>query len=186
MSIFLSNASCADMFKCEICGKIFPRIAMHEHHKIKQAVGGSDDRQNIAIIDSNCHTSLHQIEMALRNEAKRLLIPDLLRQMYPENLKAQQTCLYLATTAAMGRDPNQSPSPAIDYSMFDSDTAVYLTPPKVTPYVKHLAMLVAKEMKNPTTGKPMGVSSYLRFLLENDLRRRGLNLIPPPNFKKNL
>ena len=188
MSIFLSDASAADSFRCEICGIVYPRIAIHEHHKVKQASGGSDSRTNIAFIDSNCHTALHQIETALRSESKRPLIPDLLQQMFPSNLKAQQTCLLFATTAALGRDPNQPATSSaidrIDYSVFDTDELVHLTPPRVTPFVKHLISIVAREMKNPNTGKPLGVATYVRLLIEQDLRRRGLSLTPPPKFRK--
>lgn len=188
MTVFLTDASAADTFRCEICGNVFPRIAIHEHHKVKQASGGSDDRGNIVFIDANCHTALHQLEHALRSETKRMLIPDLLRQMFPENMKARQTCLFLATMAVLGRDPND-PTPAampdrIDYSLFDTDEFVHLTPPKVTPFVKHLVSIVVREMRNPNTGKPLGVSTYLRLLVEQDLRRRGLNLTPPAKFRK--
>jgi len=33
--------------------------------------------------------------------------------------------------------------------------------------------IIAKELKNPNTGKSLGVSGYLRALVENDLKRRG-------------
>lgn len=178
MPVFLKGASGMDTFACDCCGKIYPRISMHEHHKIKQADGGKDTRENIAILDAHCHHALHQIEAAIKNEKKRLHVPDLLRLLYPDNAKAREMCLYLATTAVFSKDSkNEKNTPAqdTDYSMFDTEELVHLTPPMVPPKVRDMVNRVVRELKGPT-GKSVGVSTYLRWLIEADLRRRGLRV----------
>jgi len=179
MPVFLKDANSCDVFRCDCCGEVRPRIAMHEHHKVKRASGGKDTRDNIALLDSGCHHAMHQIELALKNPRKVNLVPDLLRQLFPNNPKARQNCLYLATTAALARDPSQpiqTEEPPPDYSVFDTEHEVYLSPPKVHPLVKKKVQIIAREMKNPRTGRPMGISGYLRLLIHQDMRRRGFNL----------
>ena len=173
MPVFLANANGADMFRCDCCGQISPKALKHEHHKVKKASGGQDTRANVLLIDSRCHTAVHQIESALKSETRRAQVPDLLSMMFPGNLKAQKTCFYLATVAALGRDPSDPVQAEPDYSAFDTDELVHLTPPKVTPKVKAMASTVARELKNPQTGKSAGMSGYLRMLVEADLKRRG-------------
>jgi len=150
---------------------------MHEHHKIKRAEGGQDARENIAILDAHCHHALHQIEGAVKNDKKRHLVPDMLQQLYPDNAKARENCLYLAMTAALSNDSrnseNKKASASTDYSAFDTEMLVHLTPPKVPPKTRDLVNRVCNEMRNPRTGKKLGVSSYLRLLVEQDLKKRG-------------
>lgn len=179
MPVFLKNASGADIFQCYVCGRISPKIIMHEHHKVKKASGGQDTRDNVVLIDTECHAAIHQIESALKNDKKRLIIPDLLNKLYPNNLKAQKTCFHLATIAALGRDPSEPINNHLedpDYSAFDTEELVHLTPPKVPPQVKKFASVVAKEVKNPRTGKALGMSGYLRLLVEQDLKKRGFKI----------
>lgn len=175
MPVFLHNASGADIFQCYCCGNVAPRIVMHEHHKVKKASGGEDSRENVVLIDSSCHAAIHQIEHALKNEKKRLLIPDMLSKLFPSNLKAQKNCFYLATVAALGRDPSEPINAHLDdpdYSAFDTEELVHLTPPKVPPKIKKLASIVAKEIKGQG-GRAIGMSGYLRMLVEQDLKKRG-------------
>jgi len=176
MPVFLGGANLLDQFQCGICGKVWPRAAIHEHHVIKRASGGQDTLENITNLDANCHHALHQIEAALRNPNKQKLIPDLLKQLFPNSLSAQQKCLLFASTAALGRSPTESNT--TDYSFFDTDELVHLTPPKVPLLIKKFVLTVAKELKNPQTGKSLGVAGYLRALVIADLRRRGFN-VPP-------
>jgi len=191
MPVFLKDASGLDTFACDCCGKVFPRISMHEHHKIKKAQGGQDTRANIAILDAHCHHALHQIEASIRSDKKRLLVPDLLKKLYPDNQKARENCLYLAMTALLGVDKenpeNKQASSSPDFSMFDTEELVHLTPPAVPPHIRDLVNRVVRDMRSPK-GKPIGVSRYLRFLVEKDLRQRGYRLtpasknkIPPPD-----
>jgi hypothetical protein len=178
MPVFLKNANSLDTFACDCCGKVFPRISMHEHHKIKKASGGQDTRDNIAILDAHCHHALHQIEAAVKNDKKRLLVPDLLKKLYPDNSKAREFCLYLAMTAAVGSDSKNAdnkPAQGIDYSQFDSEELVHLTPPAVPPYIRDLVNRVVREMRTPK-GRSLGVGRYLRFLIEADLKKRGYKL----------
>jgi len=149
---------------------------MHEHHKIKQADGGKDTRENIAVLDAHCHHALHQIESALKNEKKRLHVPDMLRLLYPEDAKAREFCLYLAMTAALSKDTRSETNKkkeATDYSAFDTEDLVHLTPPKVTVKMRDLVNRVCSETKNPRTGKKLGVGTYIKLLVEQDLRKRG-------------
>jgi len=146
---------------------------MHEHHIVKRASGGGDERDNIAILDAHCHHALHQIESALKNKKKIMLIPDLLRSLYPDSNDAQSRCLHKATTAALGRAIDTSPD--IDFSAWDTDDLVHITPPKVSPLVKKYVSVVAKELKG-AHGKSVGVSGYVKLLIEADLRRRGFKV----------
>ena len=188
MPVFLKDAHGLDTFACDCCAAIVPKMSIEEHHKIKRADGGKDTRENIAIICVSCHNALHHIEGAVKSEKKRLLIPDMLKKLYPSNQKAREYCLYLAMTAAMKVDkenPENKPKESnadTDYSMFDTDDLVHLTPPAVPPFIRDLVMRVVKDMRSPK-GKPIGVGRYLRFLVERDLRQRGLRLTPPKKSK---
>jgi hypothetical protein len=71
--------------------------------------------------------------------------------------------------------------------MFDTEELVHLTPPAVPPHIRDLVNRVVRDMRSPK-GKPIGVSRYLRFLVEKDLRQRGYRLtpasknkVPPPD-----
>jgi hypothetical protein len=193
MAVFLKEAHLLDTFACDCCGQVFPRISMHEHHKVKRAQGGKDTRANIAVLDAHCHHALHQIEAAIKSEKKRLHVPDLLRQLYPSNAKAREQCLYLAMTAAMGVDKeNPSNKATTDednaYSEFDTEELVHLTPPAVPPHVRDAVNRLVRQMKTPR-GKPIGVGRYLRYLVEKDLKQRGMwkdpkqrkVALPPPD-----
>ena len=147
---------------------------MHEHHKIKRSTGGKDTRENIALLDSHCHTALHQIEMCLKSAKDQALVPDLLSSLYPNNPKARENCLLLATTAAFKTEDK-----APDYSAFNDEDFVYITPPKIPKQTRDQVSMVAKQMKNPKTGKRLGVSGYLRLLIEMDLRKRGFKVKDP-------
>jgi hypothetical protein len=60
--------------------------------------------------------------------------------------------------------------------MFDTPDLVHLTPAKVTPKVRDLVNRVTRELRNPRTGKKLGVSEYIRGLIEADLKKRGFTL----------
>lgn len=176
MPVFLKDAHGLDTFACTCCGEIYPRISIHEHHKIKKANGGKDTLDNIALLDAHCHHALHQLEAALKNEEKRKHVPDMLQKLFPNNAKARENCLYLATTAALSKDrknPENTPKTEIDYSVFDTEDLVHLTPPSVPVKVKNLVMRVCNDIKHPKTGRRLGVSTYLRLLVEQDLKKRG-------------
>jgi len=172
------NTAGLDTFRCYCCEDLFPTLVKNEHHKIKRAQGGQDTTDNLVLICTNCHTSLHNIEKALLNAKRRLLIPDLLQSLFPSKPKSRETLLYLATTAALAEDSrNTTNLPAIsrpDYAMWDTEDKVHLTPPTVSPKVRDLVVQVCATMKNPGTGKRLGIGTYLRLLVEQDLRRRGL------------
>lgn len=177
MPVFLKGAHGLDTFACDCCGQVFPCMVANEHHKIKQAQGGKDTRENIAVLDAHCHHALHQIEAAIKNEKKRLHVPDMLKKLYPSNAKAREQCLYLAMTAAMGVDrhnPDNKPaSSEPDYSEFDTEDLVHLPPPAVPPHVRDAVQRVVRQMRTPR-GKPLGIGKYLRYLVEKDLKQRGM------------
>lgn len=176
MSTLMPATGDLTMFKCDLCGKLFPRILIHEHHLVKREKGGQDTMENLVRLDAGCHTAVHQIEGAMKSDTRRPLIPSLLDAIFPGQLEAQKTCLRMATTAALGRPPEQPPLP--DYRQWDTDNEVYLTPPpKVHPLIKQQAKILGKELKNPKTGRSLGVGGYLKLLVEQDLLRRGF--IPP-------
>lgn len=170
MPTFLHNAHALDRFKCDCCGGIFPKALIHEHHVIKRASGGQDVSDNITRLDATCHTAVHQIEAALK---KGTSASELASAFFPTNFAAQKKVLELAASAALGRDPSEDQIP-LDYSAFDNDQFVYLTPAKVSPRVKQLLMRLVREMRNPRSKKPLGVAEYLRLLIEADLKKRGL------------
>lgn len=169
MPTFLHKSHAMDRLKCDCCGLIFPKALIHEHHVIKRASGGRDTSQNVIRLDGNCHTAVHQVEAALKNP-KRVSATDLASMMFPDNPSVQRRCLELAAIAATEVDATP------DYSEFDTEDLVHLTPPKVSPRVKDLVRRVSQEIKNPKTGRAVGVSGYLRSLVEGDLKRRGFKL----------
>ena len=87
-------------------------------------------------------------------------------------------------TAALGKDsqnPDNKPASSEDWSIFDTEDLVHLTPPKVPPHIRDLVNRVVSQVRGPT-GKKVGVSTYLRWLIEADLRRRGFRVDKkPPN-----
>ena len=176
MTNFLRDDTGASLVKCDCCGKLSPSIQIHEHHMVKRESGGQDAKSNIAFIDSYCHTAVHQIEASMKNPKRQAFVPELLLRLYPDNPVAQKNCLFMATTAVLGYDPD-SPPPLSDYSMWDTDELVHLTPPpKVHPETRKQVKIVAKELKNPITGRSLGVSGYLKLLVESDLRKRGFKI----------
>lgn len=168
MPTYLKESNPMDRYKCDCCGKITPKALIHEHHAVKRASGGSDALENIFRLDSGCHTAVHQIEAALKRGSGA---SELVQAIFPDNPVAQRKCLELAATAAMGLADKP-----LDYSQWDTEELVYLSPPQVTPHIRKLVNRVVQEMKNPKTGRKMGVAGYLRMLVEMDLKRRGLPL----------
>ena len=176
MPTFLHAAHALDRCQCDCCGQVFPKALIHEHHVVKRACGGKDTVKNVIRLDGNCHNAVHQVEAALKNP-KRVSATDLATALFPNNVAHQKKCLELAAIAALGVDPSAlANSQAPDYSKYDTDELVHLTPPKVSPRVKDLVMRISQELKNPKTGRSLGVSGYLRTLVEMDLKRRGLKL----------
>src|SRR5690606_18131989 len=98
--------------------------------------------------DSNCHTALHQIESCLKSAKDRHLVPDLLKALFPDKPAAREKILVLATTAL-----TQSDDRPPDYSAFNTEELVYLSPPKIPRQTREQAATVAKQMRNPKTGK---------------------------------
>lgn len=170
MPTFLNSAHSMDRCRCDLCNNIFPKALIHEHHVIKRASGGQDTRENIICLDATCHSAVHQVEMALRNPNRKGTVADLVAALFPHSMAAQRRCLELAATAAMGLSPEEMTA---DYSMWDSNDLVHLTPPKVSPKVKELVRRVTSELRNPKTGGKLGVSEYIRGLIEADLKKRG-------------
>jgi hypothetical protein len=184
MTNYLRDPSGASLVKCDCCGRTVPSIQIHEHHMVKRSTGGADDQANIAFIDSYCHTAIHQIEAAIKSQKRCSFVPDLLVRLYPDNPQAQRNCLYMATTAALGHDPNK-PQPLTDYSQWDTEELVHLTPPPtVHPTTRQQVKIVAKELKNPRTGRALGVGGYIRMLVEADLRKRGFKVVPASDLEK--
>lgn len=171
MPTFLGKSHSLDRFKCDLCGNTFPKALINEHHMIKQANGGKDTHENIIRLDVNCHSAVHQTEAALKNKKRRGSVGDLVSALFPQNVVAQKRCMELAVTAALEGETDNS---HLDYTAFDSDELVHLTPTRVPPRIKVLVMRLVKELRNPKTGKRLGVSSYLSGLVEADLRRRGM------------
>lgn len=170
MPTFLKSAHAMDRCRCDLCGQVFAKALIHEHHVIKRASGGKDIKTNILNLDASCHNAVHQVEMALKNQNRRGTVSDLVASLFPHSVEAQRRCMELAAIAAMGVDLNSTP----DYSSYDTNELVYLTPPKVPPKVRELVKRVVKEMRNSKTGKKLGVSEYIRLLVEADLKKRGL------------
>ena len=158
-----------DRYQCDCCGKIFPKAVIHEHHAVKKATGGTDALSNMRRLDSGCHTAVHQLEAAIKRGAGAA---ELAMALFPDNPEAQRKSLELAATAAIGLHAKP-----LDYSQWDTEELVYLAPPQVTPHIRKLVNRVVQEMKNPKTGRKMGVAGYLRLLVEMDLKRRGLPLV---------
>ena len=171
MPTFLHKSHSLDRFKCDLCGKTFPKALIHEHHVIKQANGGRDTNENVIRLDVTCHSAVHQTEMALKNKSRRGSVGDLVSVLFPQNVVAQKRCMELAVTAALGGGGDKTQP---DYAAFDSDELVHLTPTRVPPRIKVLVMRLVKELRSPKSGKRLGVSSYIRGLIEADLRRRGM------------
>lgn len=172
MSTFLGNAHALDRCRCDCCGQIFPKALIHEHHIVKRASGGKDTQENVICLDAVCHNAVHQVEMALRNTNRKGTAADLVTAMFPSNIVAQRKCMELAAMAAMGVQAKEDP----DYSIFDTPELVHLTPIKVTPRVRELVNRVTKEMRNPRTGRKLGVAEYVKGLIEADLRKKGYSL----------
>lgn len=170
MGVFLTGAKPLDQFKCDLCGQIFVKAAIHEHHLVKRASGGQDTLDNIARLDAYCHHALHQVESALKHPKKGTTASDLASGLYPNNPVAQRKVLELAAVAALGRDPTENVA-----SLYDTDDLVSLPVVKVHPKIRKQVKIVAKELKNPKTGRSMGVSAYLEMLLLSDLKKRGFD-----------
>ncbi len=170
MPTFLKNANAMDRCRCDLCGQLFPKALIHEHHIIKRASGGKDTRSNVICLDASCHNAIHQVEAALRNNNRRGSVADLVGALFPNSIAAQRRCLELAALAAMGV---QSDADDINLSIYDTNELVYLPPVKVSPKVRALIKRVMVDTKNPKTGKRLGMSEYIRSIIEADLKKRG-------------
>jgi hypothetical protein len=170
MPTFLHKAHAMDRCRCDLCEQVFPKALIHEHHIIKRASGGTDAVNNVICLDASCHNAVHQVEMALRNQNRRGTAADLVSALFPHSMTAQRRCMELAATAAMGVSPDEISN---DLSVFDSKSAVYLTPPRVSPKVRDLVKRVTRDLRNPKTGQKLGVSDYISGLIEADLKKRG-------------
>ena len=170
MPTFLQSAHKMDRCRCDLCEQIFPKALIHEHHVIKRASGGKDTQENVICLDASCHNAVHQVEMALKNQNRRGTAADLVSALFPHSVSAQRRCMELAATAAMGVDLSELPP---DHTMFDTKDLVHLAPPKVSPKVRDIVRRVTQELRNPKTGQKLGVSEYIRGLIEADLKKRG-------------
>lgn len=180
MPVFLDGAHPLDQFKCDLCGEVFARALIHEHHLIKRASGGQDTADNLVRLDSNCHTAVHQVEAAFKNKKRKVSPADLAATLFPKSIIIQRKLLEFGATAALGRTKEDADEPA-DYSFFDTDDLVSLTPPRVHPHIKKLVHIVARQLKGER-GRSIGVANYIKLVIEADLRRRGFNLeIPKKN-----
>lgn len=171
MPTFLQSAHSMDRCRCDLCDQVFPKALIHEHHVIKRASGGQDTRENIIRLDASCHSAVHQVEMALRSQTRRGTASDLVSAIFPHSVAAQRRCMELAATAAIGVDPSEQPP--MDLSAFNSKDSVYLPSPQVSPRVRDLITRVTSDLRNPKTGRKLGIAEYLRCLVEADLRKRG-------------
>ena len=182
MPVFLDGAHPLDQFKCDLCGEVFAKALIHEHHLIKKASGGLDTADNLVRLDSNCHTAVHQVEASFKNKKRKVSPSDLAASLFPNSSIIQRRLLEFGATAALGRsstgeDGEQQP----DYSIFDTDDLVALAPARVHPYIRKMVNVVARQIKGEH-GRSIGVSNYIKLLIEADLRRRGFNLeIPKKN-----
>ena len=170
MPVFLQTAHAMDRCRCDLCYQNFPRALMHEHHVVKRSTGGSDVKENILRLDASCHSAVHQVEMALRNQNRRGTAADLVAAIFPHSVVAQRRCMELAAIAAMAGDLSEE---APDLSRFDTKDLVYLTACRVSPKVRELVNRVASDLRNPKTGRKLGVAEYIRSLIEADLKKRG-------------
>ena len=172
LATYLHNAHMLDRCLCDCCNKTYPKALIHEHHVIKKSAGGTDKITNILRLDAFCHSAVHQVESALKNPRRKTSASDLVATLFPTSLAAQKKCLELAAIAAMG-DSNPE---MMDFTAFDGEYLVYLTPVRVSPKVRECVRLVAKELKSVKTGKSIGVSEYIKGLIEIDLKKRGFSL----------
>lgn len=73
------------MFICSICGNSFDDAFLNEHHKIPQAFGGGDTRDNKRKLCAGCHQTLHRLAEHYLNPHKSGLVKDLATKYCFEN-----------------------------------------------------------------------------------------------------
>jgi len=86
-----------EIFNCGCCGNKYPTLHKHTHHKNPRAMGGKDVDSNLIDLCPACHDAIHAIAYRMLNKkTSRIQIIDSIALIYPQNKKAQETCIDLA------------------------------------------------------------------------------------------
>lgn len=80
-------------FTCHICTEEVPTELKEDHHIVPQASGGEQGPQER--LCNHCHDDLHKIAALLMN-GKVGRVRDILKDLFPDNFKAQKTMTELA------------------------------------------------------------------------------------------
>jgi len=86
-----------DSFICGCCEQFFPILHQHTHHKVPQAIGGTDHKENLIDLCPGCHNTIHNAAYKLLSrKISHGKIIDSIALIYKDNRKAQRICLELA------------------------------------------------------------------------------------------
>lgn len=154
------------MFKCYVCDIVFHDALLNEHHVIPQAAGGSDEQSNKYNLCTGCHQSLHMVSFALMNPKKSGSTNDILMSLFPDSPSKRQKVFELARFVAKAFiEKKESKKPKDEFS---EDQIIISLPYKY----KKLLQLAAGENINPKTNRPLGLSSYLKIILCEHLKKK--------------
>jgi len=145
-------------FFCGCCGKQFPTLHKHSHHKTPRALGGKDTPDNLIEICPSCHDTLHSVAYRmLSKKTSHSQLIDSLALIFVDNKKAQDTCFQLAINVRnaqiLSQEKGLGPNHIINIGT------------SLRKFFKPLITNRARELK-------LSQESYLRMLIFNDITKR--------------
>jgi hypothetical protein len=110
------------VFRCGCCDEIFPDIHLHTHHKVPQALGGTDEPSNLIDLCPGCHDTLHNVAYKLMNRNYSVVsVLDSVKLVYKENARAIKICTELAIkvrdSMVLSREKGKSPDQLVQLSL---------------------------------------------------------------------
>ena len=150
-------------FTCEICQDTYPDALVNEHHKVPKSLGGSDTPDNLVLLCSGCHQSLHSVAFMIANPKRRHEIDPALCALFPGDMQKRKKLLEFASLVAkemvLRKEIKKSPTEEIQ---------VILELPGL--YME-LIRLAGYDMPGKT-GRAAGVSRMIRFWVADQLGRK--------------
>jgi hypothetical protein len=151
------------MVKCWVHGTNITRAAANKHHITPQAAGGSDDKKNLIFLCVNCHSVLHRCEELLAS-GKGNLTSELIATTFPDSTGARSRMKQLVAEARSAFQDADESGLASDKASVELDRDLF-----------DKIQLLAQEVRDPRTGRKVGVSRYVSAILEKHLRSRGIS-----------
>ena len=150
-------------FTCEICEKDSPTTLLNEHHRVPKSLGGTDARNNIAMLDAGCHQNLHALAYMMINPKRQHEVEPTSVAIFPHDPPARKKLLefahHVAREMALKKEIKKKP---------DEEMRTVVELPGL--YME-LIRLAGYDMPG-NTGKPAGVARVIRSTVADMLKQK--------------